>query len=319
MDSTPDASRWRIAVVGVGAVGGFYGAKLARRGLDVRFLMRSDLAHVREHGLRVHAATGENIVLPEVRCFGDPREIGPCDAVLIAMKATANPALESVIPPLLKEDTVLVTLQNGLGNEEFLAKRFGPGRVLGGLCFVCLNRTAPGIIEHYEYGKIMLGEFGRPPAPRTRALAAEFAKAGVECEIADDLTRARWQKLVWNIPFNGLSILGGGIDVGRILADESLTALTRSLMREIILTAGKLGHPLPGSLPGRQIASTRTMGNYRPSSMIDFLEGRDVEVEAIWGEPFRQAQAAGIEAGRLETVYHLIKSAVDRRTERVPD
>jgi 2-dehydropantoate 2-reductase len=119
---------------------------------------------------------------------------------------------------------------------------------------------------------------------------------------------------VWNIPFNGLAILGGGISTDRILADPSLHALTRALMREVIAVSNTLGHALPESFVEHQIEATKTMGAYRPSSMIDFISGGDVEVEAIWGEPWRRAHAAGVAAGRLETVYQLIRSAVARRT-----
>jgi 2-dehydropantoate 2-reductase len=135
----------------------------------------------------------------------------------------------------------------------------------------------------------------------------------VVCSILENLNLARWRKLVWNVPFNGLSILGGGIDVAQILADEDLLALTRQLMREIIRTAKVLGHEIPSSFAADNIERSKSMGDYKPSSMIDFIEGREVEVEAIWGEPFRRGFNAGAEVGRLETVYHLIRRAVAAR------
>ena len=202
---------------------------------------------------------------------------------------------------------MLLTLQNGLGNEEFLAENFGAGRVLGGLCFVCLNRIAPGVIRHIGQGTISLGEFTGLPQPRTHEIASEFKRSGIVCNVKADLAAERWKKLVWNIPFNGLSIACGGIDVAQILAAPDLEFLTRQLMREIIACAKHLGHELPVSLVEDQIKKTRGMGPYKPSSLIDFLEGREIEIEAIWGEPYRRAANAGAEVGRLEFLYHQIK------------
>lgn len=303
---------YRIAVVGAGAVGGFYGAKLAHIGRDVHFLMRSDLKHVRKGGLRVRSPLGE-FHLEKVQCAASTGEIGPVDLVIIALKATANEALEELVPPLLKEDTMLLTLQNGLGNEEFLADRFGAGRVMGGLCFVCLNRIAPGEIEHIGEGRISLGEFAGYPLARTHEVCAEFKRAGIVCSVVENLQKERWRKLVWNVPFNGLSIRGGGIDVAQILESEDLLRLTRQLMHEVIAAAGKLGFEIPASFAEDNIRKTKGMGAYRPSSLIDYLEGREVEVEAIWGEPCRRALNAGAEVGRLEMLYREIRARIRER------
>ena len=146
----------RVAVVGAGAVGCYYGGRLAQHGNDVRFLMRSDLAEVREHGLKILSPLGDLTLA--VPAYGSTREMEECDLVLIAMKATSNEFLLELLPPLLHKDTALLTLQNGLGNEEFLAAHFGAKRVLGGLCFVCINRTAPGVVRHIAQGRVSLGE-----------------------------------------------------------------------------------------------------------------------------------------------------------------
>jgi len=298
---------FRIAIVGSGAVGCYYGAHLVRAGADVHFLMRSDLAHVRENGLLIQSQLHDDFSVPDVQCYASTEEIGPVDLVIIAVKATQNDLLEDLIPPLLGEDTNLLTLQNGLGNGEFLAQRFGSERVLGGLCFVCLNRITPGVIRHFGFGLIMMAELNGPATDRTRQVSELFSNSGVSCEMVDDLMWASWRKLVWNIPFNGLAILGGGIDVAQILGDEDLLVLTKQLMREVIQVAGKLGYDLSDKLVAELVEKTLAMGPYRPSSMVDFVEGRAVEVEAIWGEAWRMGSEAGAEAGRLEMMYHLIR------------
>lgn len=301
----------RIAVIGSGAVGSYYGGMLARVGYDVRFLMRSDLDVVNDAGLTIHTC-GETVILKPVSAFATTAEIGPVDLVIIALKATANGALEELIPPLLKGSTVLLTLQNGLGNEEFLAKRWGGERVMGALCFVCLNRTAPGVIEHFDHGTLSIGEYRRAPQSRTRAIVAAFQEAGIETHLVENLLTERWRKLLWNIPFNGLSIAAGGATVDQVLASDGLRSLARELMGEALDAAGRLGHEIPDSYADFQIERSWSMGAYRPSSMIDWELGRPVEVEAIWGEPWRQGVAAGAQMGRLEAIYRLIEHASSR-------
>ena len=303
----------RIAVVGSGAVGCYYGGKLALSGRDVHFLMRSDLEQVRRRGLRIVSNKEGKLHLQRPQVYARTEDIGACDLVLIALKANDNTPLEQLIPPLLGERTALLTLQNGLGNEEFLAERFGSSRVMGGLCFVCLNRTAPGVIEHYAEGRIGLGEFGGWPLPRTHDVALMLKHAGIPCAVVSSLMAERWRKLVWNIPFNGLAIAAGGLDTEAILKDDSLCYLVRVLMSEVIGMGRKLGHELSSGMIDDQVCKTRGMGAYRPSSLIDYLAGRPVEVEAIWGEAVRQGFNAGAEVGRVETLYRLIKSACERR------
>lgn len=302
----------RIAVVGSGAMGCYYGGRLAQHGADVHFLMRSDLEHVRRSGLTVRSCLGD-FSLPRVQCAGSAEEIGPCDLVLICLKTTSNRELLRILPPLLGPDTVLLTIQNGLGNEAFLAEHWGAHRVIGGVAFTCINRIAPGVIDHSAQGEISIGEYTGTEQARTRQIAELCSRSGIACTVVDSVMWVRWRKLVWNIPFNGLTILGGGITTEDVLNDPSLALLAESLMEEVIRIATGLGHIMPDGLVQDQILRTRTMAAYRPSSMIDYVEGREVEVESIWGEPWRQAVAAGLPAARLEMIYHLIRSAVARR------
>ncbi|MGC3991000.1 MAG: 2-dehydropantoate 2-reductase [Chthoniobacteraceae bacterium] len=234
-----DPKSWKIAIVGSGALGSYYGAKLAHAGYNVHFLLRSDYEHVREHGLAVRSPGG-GIQLSQVNAHAGPEDIGPCDVVLIALKTTGNEALAKLIPPLLGPETMLVTLQNGLGNEELLAAQFGEQRVLGGLCFVCLNRVASGVIEHYGHGTLSLGEFRRSSQQRTHFLAAAFRESGIETHVVENLVTERWRKLVWNIPFNGLSIVARA-NVEEVLGNFALEKLARTLMEETIAGAADTG------------------------------------------------------------------------------
>jgi 2-dehydropantoate 2-reductase len=183
--------------------------------------------------------------------------------------------------------------------------------VLGGLCFICLNRISRSVVERFDYGHIVIGEYGRRAQTRTREIAEMFTKSGIKCRVVDDLALERWRKLVWNIPFNGLSILAGGIDTAAILADEDLLRATRALMEEVIAAANKCGHALPSEEAAEQIKRTEEMNAYKPSTLLDFEAGKRLEIDAIWGEPLRQASAVGAPTPRLELVHALLQS-IDR-------
>jgi 2-dehydropantoate 2-reductase len=302
----------KIAIVGSGAIGLYYGARLALAGADVRFLMRSDLAAVRARGsLLLHEKGGATELKP-VAAFGSTGEIGPVDLVIVTLKTTANGELARLLPPLLGPGTVIFTLQNGLGSDEQLAALFGAEPVMGGLAFIAATRTAPGEVTCYHPGSIALGEFGRPPLARTRALAAQFEAAGVKTRVVDDLNEARWRKLIWNIPFNGLAIAAGGITTNRLCAIPRLAEEVRALMHEVQFAASRLGFVIPDKFLRQQFDVTPPMGAYHPSSLVDFLAGREVEVEAIWGEPLRRAKAAGAKVPRLEKLYASLKKLTAR-------
>ena len=295
-----------IAIVGSGALGSYYGARLALAGNDVRFLLRSDLATVRAHGIRLREKDATRHLARAV-AWGRPEEIGPVDLVLVTLKTTANAALAELLPPLIGPRTAVLTLQNGLGNEEQIAALVGAERVLGGLCYIGVTREAPGeITGYYTPGSMALGEFGRPVSERVRAAETLFAGLGVKTRVVDNLAEARWQKLIWNVPYNGLAIAGGGITTDRILADPVLAAQVRPLMDEVAAAARQFGHEVSAAFIQAQIDVTPGMGAYRPSSLVDFLAGREVEVEAIWGEPLRRAQAAGLAMPRLAALYRAL-------------
>jgi 2-dehydropantoate 2-reductase len=334
----------KIAVVGCGAVGSFYGAKLACAGHEVHFLLRSDYEVVRRQGVYIRSFQGDFRAHP--RCARLPSEIGLSDLVLIGLKTTANDQLPRLLPSLVAPETAVLTLQNGLGNEEQIARLLPVDQILGGLCFVCLNRLEPGLILHMDYGLVIVGEFQRPPTARTERIAAQFRQAGVPCSVTDDLARAHWEKLTWNIPFNGLGVAGvagfaavvsgqlapdefaevdhrslsqrGGrrpqcLATDRLLGDPKWLQLLRELIIEVITAARGVGFELPESIVEKQIERTRTMGAYKASTLIDFERGQPLELESLFLEPLRQAQAARVPVPRLEALCRVLQQLDSRR------
>ncbi|MFU8894297.1 MAG: 2-dehydropantoate 2-reductase [Luteolibacter sp.] len=300
------------AIVGSGAIGLYYGARLAAAGEDVRFLVRSDADGFRDHGLRVESIHGD-LHLANLRTARDPSEIGPVDLVVVAWKATANEHLEQVLPPLMHQGTQVLTLQNGLGNCEKIARITGPQNVLGGLCFVCINRIAPAHVRHTASGKVVLGEWRADDRNRVTIVAQRWKNAGIHATATPVLEQAQWEKLVWNIPFNGLSIAEGGVTTDILLANPRTLGEIREVAHEVVAAARALGHPIPESLVEENIERTRPMGPYRPSSMIDYLEGREVETDAIWAAPLRRAALVDAPMPATATLLRRIHRRIEAR------
>ena len=304
----------RIGVIGAGALGLYYGALLQRGGHDVRFLMRRDFQAVSNQGLKVTSPKGD-FHLAEVRACRDSREIGPVDLVLVGLKAHANDRLVELVQPLVAPATTILNLQNGLGNEEVLATTFDRQQIVGGVAFLCCNRGDPGTVHHLAQGSIRIAEFVGEPGTRLEQLAATFSRAGIPCEACADLARIRWEKLVWNIPFNGLCALTG-LPTDRLLACAETRQLIAELMQEVIDAANRQNLSQPIEAPGfieRMLQVTAGMGAYRPSMMIDRLNHQPLELEAIYQVPLQRAAAAGTPMTRVAMLHALLEATENDR------
>ena len=302
----------RIAIVGTGALGGWYAALLAEAGHEVHCLARSDFATIRAHGLTIRNKGAERVVRV-ASATPDAAAIGPCDLVVVTLKSTSNQTLPALVTPLLGPATIVVTLQNGMGNVEALSELLDAERVVAGLCFVCINRLAPALIDTTLAGYVRMAAARGTVNPAVETCVTVFAGAGVDCQAEASLEAVLWKKLCWNIPFNGLSIAGGSITTDLILADPALNERAYLLMKEVQAAAHARGHGFEDTHIKRQFVVTVGMGSYRPSSLIDFVEGRDVEVEGIWGEPLRRGLAAGVKMPETERLVAEIRARIAAR------
>lgn len=300
----------RYAILGTGAIGGYYGACLQKAGFDVHFLLRSDYEHVRQHGLVVESPDGD-FVLPHVQAYPDVRQMPACEVVVVALKSTQNAYLSQLLPPLMADESVVLLLQNGLDGEEEVADIVGPHRVLGGLCFICANKVGPGHIRHLDYKAIAIGEYApgyRPTgaSERVEAIAQDFERADVPIKRTKDLLLARWQKLLWNIPFNGLSVVLDAT-TDEMVHQPEIRTLAKSLMIEVAAVAAAYHCPIESSYIEELIADTETMQPYRTSMKIDYDEKRPMEVDAIFRKPLKAAKRAGVDTPRLEMLYQQLQ------------
>lgn len=304
--------RLRIGIIGTGAIGGFYGLMLAKAGHDVHFLLRSEYQAVVANGLRLNSAVHGQLHLQPVQAWGDPAEMPPCDWLLVGAKTTSNAQLAPVITRLSRPGTRVVLLQNGLAVEEQLRPLLPDNlHLLGGLCFICTHRAAPGVIEHQALGTVNLGYHSGPArAGESLAIVEEgaelFRSAGLESVAMADLQQARWQKLVWNVPYNGLSVLLGA-GTTRLMANADSRALILELMREVVQGAAACGQVLPEGYPEKLLATTERMPDYLPSMYHDFQHKRPLELQAIYAAPLAAAAAAGCELPKMRMLHQALR------------
>ena len=304
----------KIAIIGTGALGGWYAGLLAEAGHEVHCLARSDHETINRDGLTLRHK-GTQRVVRVASATPEATSIGPCDLVVVTLKSTSNAALPGLLGPLLGPATLVVTLQNGMGNVEALARLLPAERIVAGLCFVCINRLAPAVIDTTLAGYVRMAAAVGPINPAVERCVAIFAAAGVDCQAEASLEAVLWKKLCWNIPFNGLAIAGGSITTDLILADPALNERAYLLMKEVQAAAVARGHGFEDAHIKRQFVVTVGMGPYRPSSLIDFMEGRDVEVDGIWGEPLRRGLAAGVAMPETQRLVADIKARLAARPE----
>lgn len=295
----------KIGIIGTGGIGGYYGAKLAYAGKDVHFLLHSDYDHVKEHGLKVDSIDG-NFQLEHPQIYKDTKEMPICDVVFVCLKTTNNYLLKDLLPPLLKKDSLIIMVQNGLGIEEDIQKMFPENYILGGLAFICTKKAEAGHIEHMDKGKLNIGIY-TPATNKIRVLEVVDAlnESGIDAELLD-LETARWSKLIWNIPFNGLSVVMNA-QTDELIKNPDTKLLVHEIMLEIIRVAHHLGLNLLPSLADKNIESTERMRPYSPSMKLDFDSKRELEIFYIYTKPIVAATLAGLEVPRISMLEKQLK------------
>jgi len=288
----------KYAVIGTGAIGGYYGGLLARNGMNVHFLLHSDHQHVKKQGLRIDSINGNFTI--NVNAYAKPEDMPLCDVAIIALKTTNNHLLKVLLPQVVKHTGIVVIMQNGLAVEQVAADILPQATIIGGLCFIGSTKIGPGHIKHSDFGMVSLGHYMKDESaagitPELELVTEDFLACGIDVKPVENLSFLRWQKLVWNVPFNGLSVvLNSG--TAELLRQHDSRALIKSIMLEVITAANACGQPLSASVAELMLVNTETnMQNYSPSMKVDYEHNRPLEIDAIYQSMIDRAALSGVE------------------------
>ena len=288
----------KYGVIGTGAIGGYYGAKLAHAGQELHFLFRSDYEYVKQHGLQVDSCDG-SFHLDDINAYLHTEDMPKCDVVLVCLKSVNNSKLQTLLPPLLHDDTLVVLIQNGIGVEEDVQKMFPDVQLAAGLAFICSAKSEPGRVNHQCYGSINLANYSCKDETLMQAVVDEFRQAGIETGLVE-YNEARWKKAVWNMPFNGMTVaLHTQTDM--LLKNKSTRQLIREQMMEVVSAAQHLGvKNLDEAFVDKMIDMTYNMTPYSPSMRLDYDFHRRMEIYYLYTRPLESAREAGCPMPKLE-------------------
>jgi 2-dehydropantoate 2-reductase len=296
----------KVLIIGAGAIGGFYGALLAKAGAEVSVVCRSDYNVVIRQGYKINSRDlGSWDFMPAQIVKKASEYQGQADYVILCSKITDDINRVALIRDAVSAHTVIVFIQNGVETEQELMDAFPDNEVISGLAFICCNRLKPGEITHLAYGKLALGNLPSGLSDKTRHLVDLFNSTDIKCIGMDNIVTGRWIKCVWNAPFNPLSVLSGGLATEDILQTQE--SLIRDIMREVCAIAAACGHPLPDNIIDTNINNTYNMPPYKTSMLLDFELGHPLETEVILGNTVRAAEREGVSCPNLKVLYALMK------------
>jgi 2-dehydropantoate 2-reductase len=303
----------RIAILGSGAVGGFYGALLARQGHDVSFVARgAHLDAIRAHGLRVRGAVGD--FAARGRADSDPAKLGEADLVILAVKTYDNDTALPMLQPLMGRRSVVLTLQNGVDSVDQVAAVAGVDRVLGGATYVATAIAAPGVIEQTgTHRRIVFGELARDgqpptePSARVNDISQIMRAADIQAEAVPDARPVLWEKFVYLAPFAGFTG-AARMPIGPLRDLPGFFDLALRACAEVAAVARAEGVTLPSDMPQRLRTYIDALpASTRSSLLIDLQSGKRIEVESLQGSVVRRAAAAGIDVPIMQTLYTALK------------
>lgn len=288
----------KYAIIGTGAVGGYYGAKLAHAENDVHFLLHNDYDYVREHGLQVDSCDG-SFHLDRPNIYRSTTEMPKVDVVIVALKTTRNHLLAEMLPPLLHNETLVLLIQNGIGPEPILQQQFPEIYLAAGLAFICSAKTEQGRVNHQCYGSINIGNYSCKNQQLIDQLITDFVQAGIKAA-SIEYHEARWKKAVWNMPFNGMTVVMNA-QTNQLLANPSTMQLIRRQMMEVIGAAQALGvKNLDEAFADRMIEMTLSMTPYSPSMKLDYDFHRPMEIDYLYTNAIAEAHRVGFSMPCLE-------------------
>ena len=296
----------KILVIGAGAIGSFYSAKLAQVGVEITLWCRSDYDFIKKNGIKIESYEGDFQFIPH-KILKNLHEIyDEFDYILIATKALPSIDIPALIKNILKAKTKIILIQNGIHIEKNIAENFPNNELISAIAFIGVSRKSVGVICHQEYGKIIIGTYGKKASDAVHFLENLWKKSGIEVVVTDEILLERWKKLVWNGAFNPLSVVLRGKNTAEILNSDLALNLVKNIMNEICNLAKIDNCELPSDVIEKNILATQKMKPYKTSMLLDFEAGREMEVEAILGNAIKFAQSKSMSTPYLSTIYAII-------------
>jgi len=306
---TTSRDSMRIAVMGAGAVGGYFGARLAASGLDVSFIARGEhLRATQTHGLRVRSIQGDLAI--HSRFTSNPVDVGPVDLILFSVKSPDTEEAAKSLTPLMSEKSTVLSLQNGVDNPEKIARLWGADRTLASVVYIAAAVREPGVIEHSGGGRIVLGSLDAPDQESARDIQSILGRSHIPCDVSSEIRTVLWRKLAWNSPFCALSCLLR-MTVGEIMASDSLRHLVRGCVEEVREAARCRGIHLPPSIAQDTLDSSHRLVDVKPSMLQDLEAGKPLEHEALNGIVVRILHQAGKRAP-INEIFHTALKLIDQ-------
>jgi 2-dehydropantoate 2-reductase len=302
----------RMAVIGAGGTGGYFGGLLARAGEDVTFIARgAHLEALRTRGLTLESRLAGTFTVP-VQATDDPSEVGPVDLILFCVKTYDTDAAAESIRPLIRPDTMLLSLQNGIDNEERIARATGHTSGIGAVAYVTSAIKAPGVVAQTSGpGKIILGELSGGASARTERLHNVLQRAGITVEVHSDIRVVLWQKFLFICAFSGVTTVTR-LPIGTILADSVTHALLRGTVEEAEAVARASGTDLPADCVEQALATAAAAEPWARGSLYhDLAGGRRLELEGLNGEVVRRGRERGVSTPLNFAIYAALRPYVD--------
>ncbi|MBR2034765.1 MAG: 2-dehydropantoate 2-reductase [Prevotella sp.] len=288
----------RYAVIGTGAVGGYYGGRLANAGHDVHFLLHSDYDYIKQNGLQVDSCNG-SFHLDSPNIYRYTADMPKADVVIVSLKTTRNQLLKELLPPLLHSETLVLLIQNGIGPEPELQQWFPNLYIAAGLAFICSAKTEPGRVNHQCYGNINIGNYSCKSTEIIDCLMSDFMQSGINAALVE-YHEARWKKAVWNMPFNGMTVVMNA-QTDKLLAQPDTLSLIRRQMLEVIGAAQALGvKNIDATFADKMIENTIKMVPYSPSMKLDYEYHRPMEIDFLYTNAIKAAHSVGYAMPCLE-------------------
>lgn len=297
----------KIGVMGTGGIGGYFGGLLARAGMDIHFVARGKhLQAIQEEGLQVVSNQGSFRVM--IHATSEPHEIGPVDLLLFCVKSFDTSDALRFVAPMVEDDTIILSLQNGIDNVQKISAHYGEERALAGTCYVEASIAAPGVIAHVgKPGRIVFGEDAKRSSDKALKILETFQQAQIDTELSNDIEQVLWSKFLFICAIHGVSTLSRA-PLGLVLSCGETRELVVGVMHEVEVLARTKGVSLPDQVLADSVALAESYNKKFKCSMLRDLEWRrSMEIEALNGMVVKMGKEVGIETPLNQAIYACLK------------